>query len=59
MADQAIAKKEVLLVYDYGKALMMSDKDISAFHATGWFLGVMPCVTSLVLMTIISPNPSH
>jgi hypothetical protein len=43
MADQAIANKEVPLLYQYWKAPTVTDKDISTYHATGWLPGILLC----------------
>jgi hypothetical protein len=41
MFDQAIANKAVPLLYQYWKAPMVTDKDISAYHAASWLPGVL------------------
>jgi hypothetical protein len=35
MADQAIANKAVPLMYEYWKVLIVTNKDITAYHDTG------------------------
>jgi hypothetical protein len=41
MADEAIAKKDIPPLYQYWKALTVTDKDTTAFHDTDWLLGAL------------------
>jgi hypothetical protein len=41
MVDQVMARKEISPLYEYWKAPMVTDKDISAYHDAGWLLEVM------------------
>jgi hypothetical protein len=41
MADQAIANKAVRLLYEYWKALMVTDQEISTYHNAGWLSGLL------------------
>jgi hypothetical protein len=38
---QTMAKKEVPKLFEYWKALTITEKDLSSYHATGWLTGVV------------------
>jgi hypothetical protein len=57
IANQAIANKEVPLLYQYWKASTVTDNDICAYHTAGWLPGVFLCtLTTLDFPTINQTN---
>jgi hypothetical protein len=57
MANQMIARKEIPLLYEYWKALTVTDKDIAAYHDAIWLPGVLVCnPTTLDFPTIGRTN---
>jgi hypothetical protein len=55
--DQAMAKSKIPYLYEYWKASMVDDKDITNFHVTGWFPRRLVCSpTTLEFRTIDHTN---
>jgi hypothetical protein len=53
MANQTIARKEIPALYEYWKAPMVIDMDISAYHVVDWLPRVLLCSwTTLDFLTI-------
>jgi hypothetical protein len=57
MVIQAMVKKKVPKLYEYWKAPMIMEKDLSSYHATGWRLGGKICsITDLDFPTVDRTN---
>jgi hypothetical protein len=57
MDGQAMVKKQILSLYEFWKALTVTDEDITNFHAAGWLPGVLLCTpTTLDFPTVNCTN---
>jgi hypothetical protein len=46
MANQVLVDEKVPNLYEYWKSLMVTEGDISKFHATGWITSDLVCLTT-------------